>query len=68
MLHNARLSESSHFQRNFKKQISEPLEIALNKPEPDMWDRVLTVFRQTLEKAESSYLVKAKSAHLSSVL
>ncbi|KAF9816747.1 hypothetical protein IEO21_03909 [Rhodonia placenta] len=48
-------------ERNFKKQISEPLEIALNKPEPDMWDRVLTVFRQTLEKAESSYLAKAKS-------
>ena len=26
-----------------------------------MWDKVLTVFRETLEKAESSYLTKAKS-------
>ena len=33
----------------------------LNKPTPDMWDKVLKVFRDTLDKAESSYLTKAKS-------
>ncbi|KAJ7594483.1 root hair defective 3 GTP-binding protein [Mycena floridula] len=48
-------------ERNFKKQISEPVELALNKAAPDMWDRVLTTFRETLEKAESTYLAKAKS-------
>jgi len=48
-------------ERNFKKQISEPVEIYLNKPEPDMWDKILTVFRETLAKSESSYLTKAKS-------
>lgn len=48
-------------ERNFKKQISEPVELALNKPSPDMWDRVLKAFKQTLDKAESSYLSKAKS-------
>ncbi|CCL98665.1 uncharacterized protein FIBRA_00667 [Fibroporia radiculosa] len=48
-------------ERNFKKQISEPVEIALNKPESDMWDKVLSSFRSTLQKAESSYLAKAKS-------
>ena len=26
-----------------------------------MWDKVLKVFRETLDKAESSYLAKAKS-------
>ncbi|PBK95569.1 protein SEY1 [Armillaria gallica] len=48
-------------ERNFKKQISEPVELALNKPSPDMWDRVLKAFKQTLDKAESGYLSKAKS-------
>jgi protein SEY1 len=27
-----------------------------------MWDKVLSTFKQTLEKAESTYLAKAKSA------
>ena len=47
-------------QRNFKKQISEPVDVALNKAAPDMWDKVLGTFKQLLEKAESSYLKKAK--------
>ncbi|OAX39781.1 root hair defective 3 GTP-binding protein [Rhizopogon vinicolor AM-OR11-026] len=48
-------------ERNFKKQISEPVEINLNKAAPDMWDNVLSTFKQTLEKAESTYLAKARS-------
>ncbi|KAI0335152.1 root hair defective 3 GTP-binding protein [Cubamyces sp. BRFM 1775] len=48
-------------ERNFKKQISEPVDLYLNKPTSDMWDNVLKVFRETLEKAEASYLGKAKS-------
>ncbi|KAI0645779.1 root hair defective 3 GTP-binding protein [Trametes meyenii] len=48
-------------ERNFKKQISEPVELYLNKPTTDLWDRVLKVFRETLEKAETAYLSKAKS-------
>jgi len=48
-------------ERNFKKQISEPVEINLNQATPDMWDKVLSAFKQTLEKAESIYLAKAKS-------
>lgn len=55
------LNGSSISQRNFKKQISEPVDLYLNKPTPDMWDKVLKLFRDTLEKAESSYLAKAKS-------
>lgn len=50
-----------YFQRNFKKQISEPVDISLNKATPDMWDKVLSTFKNTLEKAESTYLAKAKS-------
>ncbi|KAJ3860174.1 RHD3/Sey1 [Lentinula novae-zelandiae] len=48
-------------ERNFKKQISEPIELALNKGSPNMWDEVLQAFRQTLDKAESTYLIKATS-------
>ncbi|KAJ7282812.1 RHD3/Sey1 [Mycena rebaudengoi] len=48
-------------ERNFKKQISEPVDLALNKAAPEMWDDVLRTFRQTLDKAEAAYLTKAKS-------
>jgi protein SEY1 len=50
-------------QRNFKKQISEPVELALNKASPDMWDQVLSTFKGTLDKAENTYLTKAKSMY-----
>lgn len=42
--------------------MAEPVELALNKGTPDMWDMVLDAFRKLLDKAESSYLAKAKSA------
>ncbi|KIK63215.1 hypothetical protein GYMLUDRAFT_242260 [Collybiopsis luxurians FD-317 M1] len=48
-------------ERNFKKQISEPVELALNKGSPSMWDSILRAFRETLDKAESAYLTKATS-------
>ncbi|KAF5375608.1 hypothetical protein D9757_008542 [Collybiopsis confluens] len=48
-------------ERNFKKQISDPVELALNNGQPNMWDSVLTAFRDTLDKAESAYLTKAIS-------
>ncbi|KAG5652873.1 Dynamin-like GTPase that mediates homotypic ER fusion [Sphagnurus paluster] len=48
-------------EKNFKKQISEPVELSLNKAKPDMWDGVLKVFRESLEKSEATYLAKAKS-------
>ncbi|KAJ7451804.1 RHD3/Sey1 [Mycena galericulata] len=48
-------------ERNFKKQISEPVDLSLNKAAPDMWDDILRTFKQTLDKAEVSYLTKARS-------
>ena len=51
----------AQIERTFKKNMAEPVQMALNKPEPDMWDRVLTAFRTTLEQAEATYLKKAKS-------
>ncbi|KIY67094.1 root hair defective 3 GTP-binding protein [Cylindrobasidium torrendii FP15055 ss-10] len=48
-------------ERNFKKQITEPIELAMSTPSPDMWDRILKSFKSTLSKAESTYLIKARS-------
>ncbi|KAI0044983.1 protein SEY1 [Auriscalpium vulgare] len=48
-------------ERNIKKQISEPVDLHLNKAAPDMWDSIMRTFKETLAKSESSYLAKAKS-------
>ncbi|KAJ6494940.1 RHD3/Sey1 [Mycena vulgaris] len=48
-------------ERNFKKQISEPVDLALNKAAPGMWDDILRTFKETLGKAETAYLAKAAS-------
>lgn len=43
----------------FKTQIAEPVDLALNKPELDMWDRVLIGFNDLISKAETTYASKA---------
>ncbi|KAJ9477321.1 Protein SEY1 [Pseudozyma hubeiensis] len=48
-------------ERTFKKNIAEPVEVALTSPKDTLWDEVLTVFGGLLEQAEASYLKKAKS-------
>ncbi|KAG6874499.1 Dynamin-like GTPase that mediates homotypic ER fusion [Termitomyces sp. Mi166 len=48
-------------QKNFKKHISEPVELALNKANSTMWDGVLKAFRESLDRAETTYSTKAKS-------
>ena len=52
-------------ERNLRRQLAEPLEIALAKPRPTMWDAVLIAFRDALAKAEAQYLKRAKSASAS---
>ena len=48
-------------ERNIKRQIVEPVGLHLNKPKMDMWDRLLEEFKAMLEKAEKTYVLKAKS-------
>ncbi|KAF5386149.1 hypothetical protein D9615_002595 [Tricholomella constricta] len=48
-------------EKNFKRHISEPVELSLNKAKADMWDGVLQTFKDTLDKSEATYLAKAKS-------
>ncbi|KAF5355429.1 hypothetical protein D9758_006402 [Tetrapyrgos nigripes] len=51
----------NQIERNFKKSITEPVELALHKAAPDMWDSILKAFKETLDKAEATYLSKARS-------
>ncbi|GAA5981785.1 hypothetical protein JCM10908_004608 [Rhodotorula pacifica] len=48
-------------ERNIKRQMSDVVELALNKPSDDMWDKVLIAFKAALAKAEEAYLKKATS-------
>ncbi|GAC74522.1 hypothetical protein PANT_12d00012 [Moesziomyces antarcticus T-34] len=51
----------AQIERTFKKNIGEPVEMALSAPGPEMWDQVLVAFRRTLEQAEATYVRKARS-------
>ncbi|GAA5838933.1 hypothetical protein JCM11251_003740 [Rhodosporidiobolus azoricus] len=48
-------------ERNIKRQMADTVELALNKPSDDMWDKVLTAFKAALAKAEEAYVKKATS-------
>ncbi|WWD03363.1 protein SEY1 [Kwoniella europaea PYCC6329] len=52
-------------ERNVKRQLLEPVEVALSQPSPKMWDTVLTTYKEVSEDAEGSYLSKAKSYNCS---
>ncbi|KAF8256747.1 protein SEY1 [Lactarius quietus] len=45
-------------ERSFKKQISEPVDVQLSRPSPDMWDNVLRTYKESLSKSESRTLPK----------
>lgn len=51
----------AHEQRNIKKQINETIELNLNTPAVDMWDKILVIFKSALEKGEQVYSRKATS-------
>jgi hypothetical protein len=48
-------------ERTVRRQLLEPVEIALSKPSPTMWDKVLATYGDVTSSAEKSYLAKAKS-------
>ncbi|KAK4689287.1 protein SEY1, partial [Tremellales sp. Uapishka_1] len=53
-------------ERNVKRQLLEPVEIALSQPTTDMWDTVLKTYRDVTTTAEDTYLIKAKSYNCTS--
>ncbi|TNY22692.1 RHD3/Sey1 [Rhodotorula diobovata] len=48
-------------ERNIKRQMAETVELALDSPSADMWDKVLSAFKAALAKAEEAYVRKATS-------
>ncbi|KAH9987006.1 RHD3/Sey1 [Russula compacta] len=48
-------------ERNFKRQIAEPVDVQLSRPTPQIWDNVLRTYKETLANSEDSYLGKARS-------
>jgi hypothetical protein len=48
-------------ERNIKKAVTEPVELSLNKPSAEMWDSVLTAFKDALAAGETAYVRKAAS-------
>ncbi|GAA5977656.1 hypothetical protein JCM11641_006892 [Rhodosporidiobolus odoratus] len=53
-------------ERNIKRQMAETVELALNNPSGDMWDKVLSAFKAALAKAEEAYTRKATSFNCTS--
>lgn len=51
----------NQIERALRQQLADPVDVALNKPGADMWDRVLSSFNELLGAAESGYLTKAAS-------
>ena len=46
-------------QRQIKRHLLEPVEVAMTRPKPDLWDEVATTYGKVLDDAEKSYLDKA---------
>ncbi|WVO19367.1 protein SEY1 [Cryptococcus decagattii] len=52
-------------ERNVKRQILEPIEIAMSQPTKTMWDIVLKTYSDVMEAAEEAYFSRAKSYNCS---
>lgn len=48
-------------ERTIKRQIIEPIEIALSHPTPGMWDTIFLIYEDAVRSSEETYSVKAKS-------
>lgn len=48
-------------ERTVRRQLLEPIELALSKPSTTMWDTVLKTYNDVTKSAERTYLTKAKS-------
>lgn len=59
-------SSLTESQRNIKKQVSETVELSLDKPDEKMWDKILIAFKSSLAAGEEVYLRKATGTLLSS--
>ncbi|KAK4053275.1 Dynamin-like GTPase that mediates homotypic ER fusion [Microbotryomycetes sp. JL221] len=51
----------AEIERTIKKQVEDTVEMSLNAPGVEMWDKVLKAFKSALDSAEKSYIRRATS-------
>lgn len=51
-------------EKMIKKELDEPVKLALDQPGPDMWGRIMTIYRRTSEDAELLLKKKSKTFEL----
>ncbi|TIA90053.1 hypothetical protein E3P99_01767 [Wallemia hederae] len=49
----------TQLERSIQKEAGEFVEVCLNAPDADMWDKVLERFSASLERSKASYVIKA---------
>ncbi|KAF9358861.1 Dynamin-like GTPase that mediates homotypic ER fusion [Mortierella sp. AD094] len=51
-------------EKHLKKELEEPIKLALDHPGPGMWGRVITIYQKTIEEGEALLHKKAKTFEL----
>ncbi|KAF9994759.1 Dynamin-like GTPase that mediates homotypic ER fusion [Entomortierella chlamydospora] len=51
-------------EKYLKKELEEPIKLALDRPGPGMWGRVITVYQKTIEEGEALLRKKTKTFEL----
>ncbi|KAG0301628.1 Dynamin-like GTPase that mediates homotypic ER fusion [Dissophora globulifera] len=51
-------------EKHLKKELDEPIKLALDKPGPGMWGRVITIYHRTIDDAEALLRKKARAFEL----
>ncbi|KAF9115300.1 Dynamin-like GTPase that mediates homotypic ER fusion [Mortierella sp. AM989] len=51
-------------EKHMKKELDEPIKLALDQPGPGMWGRVITTYKRTIEEGEALLHKKAKTFEL----
>lgn len=54
----------NNLEKHLRKELDEPVGLALNNPGPGMWGRVITIYQRTVEDGEQLLLKKARTFDL----
>ncbi|KAG0309687.1 Dynamin-like GTPase that mediates homotypic ER fusion [Dissophora globulifera] len=54
----------ANLEKHLRKELDEPVGLALNNPGPGMWARVITIYQRTVEEAEHLLQKKARTFDL----
>ncbi|KAF9980266.1 Dynamin-like GTPase that mediates homotypic ER fusion [Modicella reniformis] len=54
----------TNLEKHLRKELDEPVGLTLNNPTPSMWNRVITIYQNTVEEAEKLFQKKARTFDL----